>query len=256
MRNVERMLRRAELPFRSTQGFNPHPHMSFALAMPLGVIGCEEVLEVEMEQPLPADEIRARLGRQCPPGLTLLSVRRIDPKAGPGARLGYRCRVPASRCQAIERQIAVALALSEWWVERKKPVPRRVNIRPFLSEVTLTPSETPRWEGEAPAEPSGILKKTTSVHSQETLARSEGGSFPSLTLQPSVDVFTAPSGSGSAGVLPSQHEEQLLEMLLWLRLKEQPGRRKCSSYWASATCYPRAWSWNGRVWNYTMNRNS
>jgi radical SAM-linked protein len=145
MRTVERMLRRADLPFRSTQGFNPHPCMRFALAMPLGVIGCEEVLELEMAQPLAVEEIHARLSRQCPPGLTLLSIRRIDPRGGAQVRrLGYRCRVPAERCPDLEGKITEANALSEWWVERHKPTPRRINIRPFISELTLTPTEAPR----------------------------------------------------------------------------------------------------------------
>jgi radical SAM-linked protein len=141
MRTVERMLRRAVLPIRSTEGFHKHPRMTFALAMPLGVIGCEEVLELELEQLLAVEEIHERLSRQCPPGLTLLSIRRIDPKAGAQVRrLAYRCRVPAERCPNIQEKIMGALALSEWWVERKKPAPpRRMNIRPFISELTLTP---------------------------------------------------------------------------------------------------------------------
>ena len=39
MRAFERMLRRAALPFRRTQGFHPHPRLVFALSLPLGVVG-------------------------------------------------------------------------------------------------------------------------------------------------------------------------------------------------------------------------
>src|SRR5436309_1708468 len=62
LRTVERMLRRAQLPISSTQGFHKHPRMSFALAMPLGVIGCEEVLELELDQLLAVEDIHDRLG--------------------------------------------------------------------------------------------------------------------------------------------------------------------------------------------------
>ena len=41
---VERMLRRAALPYRSTQGFHPKPRMVFALSLALGIVGCAEVL--------------------------------------------------------------------------------------------------------------------------------------------------------------------------------------------------------------------
>src|SRR5579859_4762447 len=39
LRTFERMLRRSGLPFRSSQGFHPHPRIVFALSLPLGVIG-------------------------------------------------------------------------------------------------------------------------------------------------------------------------------------------------------------------------
>lgn len=141
LRTVERMLRRANLPFRSTEGFHPHPRMSFALAMPLGVIGCEEVLELEMAEQAPVEEIQARLASQCPPGLQLLSIRRINPRSNAQVRrLGYRCRVPTDCSQSLQQKIHDVLAQTECCVQREKPVPRRVNLRPFFSELTLTPA--------------------------------------------------------------------------------------------------------------------
>src|SRR3954447_19136566 len=75
MRSFERMLRRADLPFRRSQGFHPKPRLIFALSLPLGVVGCEEVVELELDAVLPPDEVRERLGRQTPAGLDILSVR-------------------------------------------------------------------------------------------------------------------------------------------------------------------------------------
>ena len=49
LRTFERMLRRSALPFRSTQGFHPHPRLVFALSLPLGVVGVEEVAELELD---------------------------------------------------------------------------------------------------------------------------------------------------------------------------------------------------------------
>jgi len=138
MRTVERMLRRAELPVRSTQGFNPHPRMSFALSLPLGVVGCEEVLELELDRELPLEEINERLSRQCPPGLTLLSLRRIDPKLGAQVRrLSYRLRLPAERGSGLEQKIAEVLNASDCWIERQRPTPKRVNIRPLIDGLML-----------------------------------------------------------------------------------------------------------------------
>src|SRR5205807_8000052 len=77
MRCFERMLRRAALPFHSTEGFNPKPRMAFALSLALGIEGHEEVVELELDEELPPDEVQARLSRQAPAGMEILSVRRV-----------------------------------------------------------------------------------------------------------------------------------------------------------------------------------
>src|SRR5437870_7518850 len=80
MRCFERMLRRAALPFHSTEGFNPKPRLVFAMPLPLGVVGCQEVAELELDAELAPEVIQDRLAHQVPPGLEILSVCRIDRK--------------------------------------------------------------------------------------------------------------------------------------------------------------------------------
>src|ERR1700758_5035801 len=80
MHCFERMFRRAALPFHSTEGFNPKPRMAFALSLALGIIGAEEVLELELDDILPVADIHELLARQTPPGLEILSVQRIPRK--------------------------------------------------------------------------------------------------------------------------------------------------------------------------------
>jgi len=80
MRCFERMLRRAELPYHATEGFNPKPRLVFALSLALGIVGCDEVAELELDAELSETEIHDRLARQAPAGLEILSVRRIDRK--------------------------------------------------------------------------------------------------------------------------------------------------------------------------------
>ncbi len=133
MRCFERMLRRAALPVRQSQGFHPKPRLIFALSLPLGVIGCEEVVELELDEILPPEEVRERLVRQCPPGLEILSLRRIDFKAGAQVRtLTYRIALPEERVEETARRAAELLAAPECWAERTRPEPRRVNLRPWI----------------------------------------------------------------------------------------------------------------------------
>jgi radical SAM-linked protein len=139
LRAFERMLRRAALPMRNTQGFHPKPRIVFALSLPLGVIGCEEVVELELSQVLPLDELQQRLIAQCPPGLELLSFLRIAPRAGAQVRaLTYRIALPPERVAAVQERIAAVLAAGDCWVERSRPPARRVDLRPFLRVLQIT----------------------------------------------------------------------------------------------------------------------
>ena len=48
-RAMQRALRRSDLPIRYSNGFNPHALMSFAMPLPVGVGGDEELFEVGVE---------------------------------------------------------------------------------------------------------------------------------------------------------------------------------------------------------------
>jgi radical SAM-linked protein len=146
MRTFERLLRRADLPFHRSQGFHPKPRLIFALSLPLGVVGREEVVELELDRVLPVDEIHTRLARQSPPGLDIVSVRQIPLKATAQVRrLAYAVRVPADRLPDLSRRIAEVLAASECWINRHRPHSgkpgRRLDVQPFLADLRLHADE-------------------------------------------------------------------------------------------------------------------
>jgi radical SAM-linked protein len=139
MRAFERMLRRADLPFRNSQGFHPKPRLVFALSLPLGVVGCEEVVELELSQVLPLEELQRRLTVQCPPGLELLAFHRIEARNTAHVKaLTYRIAVPPERAALVRERMRDVLAASECWGERTRPTPRRVNLREFIRDLRIT----------------------------------------------------------------------------------------------------------------------
>lgn len=138
MRVFERMLRRAQLPFRSTSGFHPHPRIVFALSLPLGVEGLDEIVEIEMTQPMPADEILQRLNRQAPDGLRFTSIERIPPNVtAQVGRATYAIDLPSGRETALLDRCRALLAQSECRVQRGHPQPRSVDIRPYLIDLRI-----------------------------------------------------------------------------------------------------------------------
>jgi radical SAM-linked protein len=138
----ERMLRRASIPFHSTQGFHPKPRLVFALSLALGIVGCEEAADLELDEDISPAEIRDRLTGQAPPGLEILSVRSIPPRSSAQVRsVTYRLAldVAPATLSGLEERIAALMASPECWVERLRPQKRRVNIRPYLRELRVLP---------------------------------------------------------------------------------------------------------------------
>ena len=78
MRTLQRAMRRAGIPLAYSQGFNPHPLMSFASPLALGCIGEKEIMEIKLEEDMTDEAILEQLGQQLPDGLRLISCRTIE----------------------------------------------------------------------------------------------------------------------------------------------------------------------------------
>jgi radical SAM-linked protein len=140
LRCFERMIRRAALPYQSTQGFNPKPRLVFALSLALGIVGCREVVELELSAVVSPEEVYERLRRQAPPGLEILEVRRIDRKARARVRaVCYRVALTPGRGDGLPERVAAVLASSACWTERTRPQPRRLDLRPYLRDLRVLP---------------------------------------------------------------------------------------------------------------------
>jgi radical SAM-linked protein len=136
MRCAERMLRRAAVPFKSTAGFHPTPRLVFALSLPLGVVGRDEVVELELTEPRDGNELLATLNAQAPTGMVFTRVAPVPMKATARARrVVYEVPLPPDRVTRVEIAAAAFLAEPKVWVERLRPSPKRLNIRPYVRAV-------------------------------------------------------------------------------------------------------------------------
>jgi len=98
MRAMSRAVRRAALPIWYTEGFNPHPYLSFPLPLPLGQEGLREALDLRLTEE--TQDIAARLNAVLPEGLRVLEAAR--PWAGPGEirAAAYEINLPCEDPQA------------------------------------------------------------------------------------------------------------------------------------------------------------
>jgi radical SAM-linked protein len=118
-RAFERALRRAQLPVAYSQGYSPHPKVSWVGAAPTGAASEAEYVEVQFMEHLDPEEIRAKLDAALPDGLAVLE----GVLAGPGG-LAERIEASAWRIelrglggeqlwQAAQALLAVPTALVE-----------------------------------------------------------------------------------------------------------------------------------------------
>ena len=74
MRLFMRALRRAELPVKITEGFNPHPKFSIKRALKLGLESDGEEATVTLKDLIQPEEFRERLQKQLPDGILIKDV--------------------------------------------------------------------------------------------------------------------------------------------------------------------------------------
>lgn len=74
MRLFQRAFKRAGLPLIHTQGFNPRPSVSIALPLSLGAESHCELLDFDLESPVPLEDIRNRLNAALIDGIRVREV--------------------------------------------------------------------------------------------------------------------------------------------------------------------------------------
>ncbi len=137
MRTMERAFRRAGLPLAFSEGFNPHPKVSFASALAVGVTSEGEYLDVELQEEISIEEIKARLSEALPAGLVVLGIKEVrERKKSLTALINiarYNIRVPLEdsvKDEEIFEAIEQLRQASEIYVTRSgKRGTRQVDIK-------------------------------------------------------------------------------------------------------------------------------
>ncbi len=81
MRAMQRTIRRAGIPIAYSEGFNPHPRLSFGLPLPVGVTSSAEYMDIILDGPMDTEEVRLRLNTHLPKGIVVTAAAEISPSA-------------------------------------------------------------------------------------------------------------------------------------------------------------------------------
>jgi radical SAM-linked protein len=140
MRCLERMLRRARVPMATSQGFNPRPKMTFALALGLGIEALREVVDLELTEPWPTPELLARLRACAPPGFEWVDAHPL-PHDGAAPRprsAAYEVTVPEDHREAARSSLSTFLSSASWPIVCQRANRRReIDLRPHVLSADL-----------------------------------------------------------------------------------------------------------------------
>ncbi len=73
-RCMMRAVRRANIPLWYTEGFNPHPYLTFLMPLPLGQEGRREPLDIKIDGDMDNSQIMDRLNAVLPGGIRIIEA--------------------------------------------------------------------------------------------------------------------------------------------------------------------------------------
>lgn len=119
-RAFERALRRAGVPVAYSQGFTPHPKVSYAGAAPTGAASEAEYLELSVTDRCDPDAVATALDAALSPGLDIVSVTEAGqtPLADQLQVSSWDVRVPGTSPEDLAKAVEAFLAESSVVVER------------------------------------------------------------------------------------------------------------------------------------------
>ncbi len=80
MNTFRRSFRRAKLPVKYSQGYNPHIIFSMSQPLPVGMIGYQEYFDLELNQGIAFDLIKTEVNKKLPAGLKIKEIIEINEK--------------------------------------------------------------------------------------------------------------------------------------------------------------------------------
>ena len=142
---MERAIHRANVPIAFSQGFTPHPKISFASAAPTGVASEAEYLELGLQGRVDPDELRTALDAALSPGLDVLEAVEASTPGSLADRLEvshWRIELPSVDPGELQRAVSAFTSADEVMVERLTKQGRRTfDCRAAV--VSITPIGAP-----------------------------------------------------------------------------------------------------------------
>ena len=143
MRLWERALHRAEIPLAYSEGFSPHPHLSLAAPLAVGVTSEAELMDVFFSKWVSPHWFSAAASRELPPGVDILGVYQVAPTM-PSLQsqvryAEYRVEVETDKgLEDVERAVSSLLSSEHLpWHHHRDTGRRSYDLRALIDDLWL-----------------------------------------------------------------------------------------------------------------------
>lgn len=139
-----RAVRRAEIPLWYTEGFNPHPYISFLSALSLGVEGMAEPVDIKIIGDMKPDEVKNRLNACLPEGFSVKSAAAPFNKPAEIAAAEYYIPLDYADISAAQLRLALesgTLSCMKSGKSGGKKLMKSVNVSEHIRKYEITEGE-------------------------------------------------------------------------------------------------------------------
>ena len=139
VRTMMKIIVRAKLPLKYTEGFNPKPKVTFAAPLSTGTESMCEFMDVRLSERIPEAEAMARLNANMTSEMQAVSVYYPKTKLTDLAWLGYTISIDtAGASEAIASSCREVLECDELPILKKtKSGEATVDIKPLIKQATV-----------------------------------------------------------------------------------------------------------------------
>ncbi len=142
-RCMSRALARAKIPLWFTEGFNPHPYMSFSLPLSLGVESLCESVDLRITDDISNDEIKNRMNEMLPTGIRIVNVLDDFRDCSEIAFSDYVYKFQFCDNEAALEIINAILSSSEIMAEKKakkgkRRIVKETNLKPYIDKYSIS----------------------------------------------------------------------------------------------------------------------
>lgn len=144
MRLWQRALHRAQIPLAYTEGFNPHPRISLAAPLAVGVTSQGELMDIFCSKWVSPHFFTNAVSQQLPPGIEILQVYSVAPTLPSlQSQVGYaEYEVKlgmAKEKPEVEAALTSLLAVEELpWHHERDTGTRNYDLRALIDDLWLT----------------------------------------------------------------------------------------------------------------------